>query len=164
MLAGLRAPYANQVAQTRKCSELLDRARQRLADARASHATAGAASPISAIDTPDTGTRPVGPGRATIVLVGLFGGLFAGFGVVLLTVNPVEGTPRHAAPAAPEQERQAPRGSQAIEAAVSAMPRVAKHANGHSNGNGRRRPIPVRGGLTMQEALKKLASSGRTTR
>jgi uncharacterized protein involved in exopolysaccharide biosynthesis len=89
-LAGLRTPYANLVAETKKRTELWERAQQRLADAHASQATAHAASLISRLDRPDPGTRPVGPSRAAIALVGLLGGLLTGFGVVLLTVSPSE--------------------------------------------------------------------------
>jgi polysaccharide biosynthesis transport protein len=89
-LAALRTPYANLVAETRKRTELWDKGQQRLADARASQATARAASLISRLDRPDPGTRPMGPSRAVIVLVGLVGGLATGFGVVLLTVSPSE--------------------------------------------------------------------------
>jgi uncharacterized protein involved in exopolysaccharide biosynthesis len=108
-LAALRAPYSNQIADTQKRSELLQRAQQRLADARAAHATATAASLVARIDDPDTGTRPIGPTRATIVLLGLAGGLFAGFGVVVLTVNPGQpagsGTRsrRHQRPTGPQE-------------------------------------------------------------
>jgi uncharacterized protein involved in exopolysaccharide biosynthesis len=85
-LAAIRAPYANQVAETRKRSELLERAVQRLADARASRATARAANLLTRLDAPDAGARPVGPGPVAIVLAGLAGGLAVGFGVVFLTV------------------------------------------------------------------------------
>jgi succinoglycan biosynthesis transport protein ExoP len=143
-LAAQRAPYANQVAETRKRSELLDRAQQRLADARASQASAGAASLISRIDGPDTGTRPISPSRAAIVLVGLVGGLLAGFGVVLLTVDPGrDGSHGPLARGVPEHRQD------------------ANTAPSNANGNGRRHsPAPHRD-LTVQEALKKLASGRR---
>ena len=86
-LAALRAPYANQVAETRKWTELMERAQQRLADARASQATSKAASLIARIDAPETGTRPVGPSRAVLLLLGLAGGLVIGFGVLVLSID-----------------------------------------------------------------------------
>lgn len=89
-VAALRTPYGNLAADVKKRTELCERAQQRLADARASQATANAASLISRIDSPDAGTRPVGPSRAVIVLAGLVGGLLTGFGLVLLTVDPRE--------------------------------------------------------------------------
>ncbi len=85
-LAVARAGYANETAEVKNRSTLLERAEQNLADARATQAGAKAASLISRIDTPDAGIRPIGPGRATIALGGLLGGLLAGFGVLFLAV------------------------------------------------------------------------------
>jgi polysaccharide biosynthesis transport protein len=87
-LAGIRAGYANLVAETRKRTEILERSEQRLADARASLASAKEARLISRIDDPDAGARPIGPGRATIALFGVAGGLLTGLGVLFLTVTP----------------------------------------------------------------------------
>lgn len=86
-LADVRAVYSNLVAETTHRSELLEQAQRNLSQARASKASADAVSLISRIGTPDTGSRPVGPGRATIALIGIFGGLLAGFGVLLLVVD-----------------------------------------------------------------------------
>jgi len=77
-VAALRAPYAGLIADVKKRTELSERAQQRLADARASQATANSASLISRIDSPDTGACPVGPSRMVIVLTGLVGGVLAG--------------------------------------------------------------------------------------
>ena len=85
-LAAVRATYANEVAEAKSRAALLERAEQNLAEARATRASAKAASLISRIDTPDAGIRPVGPSRAVIALCGVLGGLLAGFGVVFLTV------------------------------------------------------------------------------
>lgn len=134
-LAALRAPYANQVAETRKRSDLWERAQQRLADARAAQATAHAASLIARIDSPDTGSRPVGPGRATIVLVGLLGGLLTGLGVLVLSIEPL---PRHAGPVA------------SLATAAAARP---ARSNGKPNG----RPLPVDHDLTFTEAMERLS-------
>ena len=87
-LAGLHATYANQVAETKHRAVLVERAEQNLAEARAAHAGAKASSLISRIDAPDAGIDPVGPSRAMIVLIGLAGGLLAGFGVLFLSVQP----------------------------------------------------------------------------
>ncbi len=92
-LSALRAPYANLAAETRSRSALLERAEQRLAEARASEATAKAASLIARIDVPDAGIHPVGPGRATIALGGIAGGLLAGLGAVFLTLQPIPPVP-----------------------------------------------------------------------
>jgi polysaccharide biosynthesis transport protein len=85
-LAAVRAGYVNETTEVKNRSSLLERAEQNLADARAAQAGAKAASLISRIDTPDAGIRPIGPGRTTIVLGGLIGGLLAGFGVLFLVV------------------------------------------------------------------------------
>ena len=87
-LAGLRATYANLVSETRHRTGLVEGAEQNLAHARASQAGADTASLISRIDGPDAGSKPLGPGRATICLIGLAGGLLAGFGVLMLSVPP----------------------------------------------------------------------------
>jgi len=97
-LAALRAPYANQIAETGKWTELMERAQQRLADARASQATAKATSLIARIDAPETGPRPVGPGRAVLLLVGLAGGLVIGLGVLVLSIDAGESLRPAAAP------------------------------------------------------------------
>ncbi len=117
-LAALRAPYENQVAESRKRTELLERAVQRLADARASQATARAASLLTRIDTPDAGTNPMGPSRVAIALFGLAGGLAAGLGVVFLTVVPP-----------------------AIASSATGIPRVNGHAHGRPN------PTPLKTAL-----------------
>jgi len=85
-LAEVRAEYANQAASTKNRGVLLERAEGNLAEARAARASAKATSLISRIDSPDAGIRPVGPGRITIALCGVAGGLLAGFGLVFLTV------------------------------------------------------------------------------
>lgn len=85
-MATVRAEYSNLVAAVKHRTETLKSVEHDLAEARASHAAARAASLISLIDSPDTGTRPVGPSRATIVAAGLLGGTLFGFGIVLLAV------------------------------------------------------------------------------
>lgn len=85
-LADVRADYANQVAESKNRSILLERAEQNLAEAQAARASAKASSLISRIDAPDAGIRPVGPSRAVIALCGVVGGLLAGFGLVFLSV------------------------------------------------------------------------------
>jgi len=97
-LAAVRATYANEVAETKSRAALLERAEQNLSEARATRASAKAASLISRIDTPDAGIRPVGPSRAVIALCGVLGGLLAGFGVVFLTVPASVALPAAAAP------------------------------------------------------------------
>ena len=85
-LSGLRATYANLIAESRNRTTLLERAEQRLAEAQATHATATTASQIARVDVPDAGIRPIGLGRKAITLVGIFGGLAVGWAVLFLTI------------------------------------------------------------------------------
>jgi polysaccharide biosynthesis transport protein len=130
-LASMRASYANEAAEVKSRTQLLERAEQNLAEARAACASAKAASLISRIDTPDAGIRPVGPGRATIALCGVLGGLLAGFGVVFLTV------PAAAAPIAANGHAQ----------------KAILGGNGSAKS-----PLPANGHLSINRALHKLAS------
>lgn len=83
-LSGLRARYANLVADVKQRSEILERSKKDLADARATQAGAVSVSLLTRLDAPQTGNYPVGPGRTTIVLGGSFGGLLLGVGLVFL--------------------------------------------------------------------------------
>ena len=65
-----------------------------LSEARASQASARAASLITPIDVPDAGIKPVGPGRVVIALCGVFGGLLSGFGLVFLAIPTGTPTPQ----------------------------------------------------------------------
>jgi len=115
-LAALRAPYANQVAETRKRVDLLERAQERLAEARATQATARSSSLIARIDSPETGVRPVGPGRTMLLAIGLVGGLLVGLGVLVLFTDPAN--PAADAPAL----NRAPRAARVRKLARAAMP------------------------------------------
>jgi len=137
-LAGLRATYANRLAETAHRTELLKRAEENLAEARAAHASAKASSLIDRIDDAETGTHPVGPGRGIIALAGLLGGLLVGFGVLFLSVPSAQ--PASPAPSA---------NGHAIETPV--LDRPAAKPNGHAR--------PPVGNLTFKEALHKLAST-----
>jgi uncharacterized protein involved in exopolysaccharide biosynthesis len=89
-LASLRAEYSNLAATAKHRTEILKTAQQELADARASQAAARTASLINPVDQPNTGSRPMGPGRTVLCLAGMFGGLVTGIGVLFLTVSPSE--------------------------------------------------------------------------
>ncbi len=128
-LAALRAPYANQVAETRKRVDLLERAQERLAEARATQATARSSSLIARIDSPETGVRPVGPGRTVLLAVGVVGGLFVGFGVLVLFTDPVSTT------------AEAPALSQALHAARESKLGKAAPANRRRSGGAGREEI-----------------------
>ena len=86
-LASVRAEYANLVAEAKQRTDNLRAAERDLSDARAGQAAARAVSLINTVGTPVTGTGPVGPGRALIVLCGLAGGLLIGIAIVFLTAE-----------------------------------------------------------------------------
>ncbi len=73
-LANVRAEYGNLVAATKHRSDILKTAQQELSEAQAGQAAARTSSLITLIDQPDTGSRPTGPGRTTIVLAGFLAG------------------------------------------------------------------------------------------
>jgi uncharacterized protein involved in exopolysaccharide biosynthesis len=87
-LAAVRAEYANLVTATKHRGEALKAVEHELSEARASQAAARTASLLNLVDTPDAGTRPVGPGRTAVVLAGLAAGLLVGLAIVLLSVTP----------------------------------------------------------------------------
>jgi uncharacterized protein involved in exopolysaccharide biosynthesis len=139
-LAAIRAGYANLVAETRKRTELLERAEQKLAEARASLATVKDARLISRIDAPDAGVRPIGPSRATLAILGVAGGLLTGFGILFLTVTPgwptVVAAPRHnSAVGATPRRRAEDRRSESPE--TTDIARTLKDALSPSNPNRR---------------------------
>jgi uncharacterized protein involved in exopolysaccharide biosynthesis len=94
-LAAVRAKYSNLNDEILHRQQNMQAAVENLAEARASRAAASSSSLIALIDTPDTGSSPVGPGRLTLVLAGILGGLAVGVGVVLLTTSVA--SPRQAA-------------------------------------------------------------------
>jgi polysaccharide biosynthesis transport protein len=99
-LANVRAEYSNLVSTTKHRSEALKAVEHVLAEARASQAAAHATSLINLIDVPDAGTRPLGPGRTTIVLAGFAAGLMIGLAFVLMTIG---------ADSRPQVEHESPR-------------------------------------------------------
>lgn len=85
-LVGMRVEYASLTREVDHRRVLLEAAQRNLADVKASRAVAEKCSLIHRIGTPDTGPRPVGPGRTMIVLAGIVGGLIVGLGIVFITV------------------------------------------------------------------------------
>ncbi len=88
-LAAVRAEYANLVTASKARGETLKAVEQELAESRASQSAARTSSLINLVDTPDAGTRPVGPGRTAIVAAGFGGGALISLALILLTVVPV---------------------------------------------------------------------------
>ncbi|MGD9127906.1 MAG: hypothetical protein PVH19_11065 [Planctomycetia bacterium] len=85
-LATIRATYENLVQENEHRSELLQKADERLAQVRAHQENTLSINLIEPIGSPESGARPLGPSRSMILLVGVVGGLFVGFGLLLLVV------------------------------------------------------------------------------
>jgi succinoglycan biosynthesis transport protein ExoP len=101
-LASLRAEYSSLNAETQSRTRQLETAEKQLVDARAAQAGAAATSLVSRIDSPTAGSRPLGPGKTTIIGAGCVGGLLLGAGLLLLTVTPPT---RPAAPSSSSEPR-----------------------------------------------------------
>jgi uncharacterized protein involved in exopolysaccharide biosynthesis len=150
-LAELRAPYANKVSELAHRTQVLQQSEQRLSQARAEQGAAAQASLISRIDTPDAGTRPLGPGRAVICLAGIVGGLLVGMGVLFMTVTPP----------APVSKETVPQSAPAVTETISVPPTVEpvirarqpRHAAVAAAANGRQ--------ASLTSALWKLNGNGR---
>ncbi|MBS0210500.1 MAG: hypothetical protein JSS27_16270 [Planctomycetes bacterium] len=84
-LAGLRAEYTNLIAESEQRSKYLSEMERKLVEAKAVQASTVKTSLISRVDGPETGPKPVGPGRTTLLAASLAGGLAVGVGVLLLT-------------------------------------------------------------------------------
>lgn len=89
-IAAGRADYSRLVDKVEHQTRLIEQSRRDLSDARASQAGAATVSLIGRIDAATTGSKPVGPSRALILLAGLVGGFVAGAGVLFVTVPPHE--------------------------------------------------------------------------
>ena len=83
-LAGMRATYSNLVVSVEQRQQQVRDATAALADAEARQQAATASSLISRVDGPVTGSRPTGPGRTTILLGSMIGGLAIGLSLVYL--------------------------------------------------------------------------------
>jgi uncharacterized protein involved in exopolysaccharide biosynthesis len=85
-LAGIRPQYSTVLQEVHQRNEAMANARRKLAAAQAAHAGAQSAGLITFVESPIAGKDPLGPGRTTIVLFGILGGLAIGGGVLFLTV------------------------------------------------------------------------------
>lgn len=151
-LASVRAEYSNLVSATKNRAETLKAVEHDLAEARASQAAARSASLISLIGKPDTGNRPVGPGRTTIVAAGFGGGLLIACSILFLSIAPAPIKPAavHVEESAPLVELAAPRAKEparrAEEPEVRSLPFEAA-----AKGPG--------GKLTVKQALQRVAGN-----
>lgn len=88
-LAELRAGYSNLIYQVEQRAQALEEAQGNLAEVRAKQSANRISSIISRLDEAETGSRPLGPSRIAIISCGIAGGVFVGFGWLLLTTAPV---------------------------------------------------------------------------
>ncbi|HVA51084.1 MAG TPA: hypothetical protein VNH11_32385 [Pirellulales bacterium] len=88
-LGSLRAAYSNLIVDVEQRNALLATAQRELSEARSSQAGAHSSSLIYTIDEPDTGSKPVGPGRLTIAATGVVAALLVGAAVLFLAIPPV---------------------------------------------------------------------------
>jgi hypothetical protein len=156
-LATVRAEYANLVSATKNRAENLKTVEHQLSEARASQAAAHTASLISLIDTPDTGTRPIGPGKVVIVLGGFAAGWAIALAIVFLMVEqqafshePVA-APVAAAPPVASARPAAPR------ATASQAPTRILRAPAAAQKPDRHRQPQRQSGLTLKQALERVA-------
>jgi polysaccharide biosynthesis transport protein len=85
-LAGIRPQYSTVLHEVNQRNEAVANARRKLATAQAAEAGAQTASLITFVDSPIAGKDPIGPGRTSIILIGILGGLAVGGAVLFLTV------------------------------------------------------------------------------
>ncbi len=84
-LASLRAPYGSLVSDVKQRETIVENAKRDLADAHARQSAAHASSLLTRFQSPETGDRPIGPGKTMIVGGGILAGLLTGIGLVVLT-------------------------------------------------------------------------------
>ncbi len=87
-LAELRASYANRTAAVENSRKVLDQTQKQLGEVSATLVLAHSARLVTPIDRPETGPYPGGPSRASVVLLGTFGGFSLGMGWLFLSVVP----------------------------------------------------------------------------
>lgn len=83
-LASQRAAYANVASEVTQRQEQQRQASVALAEARGRLEAARASSLIARLDSPITGSKPVGPGRLVLLAGSSMGGLFMGLSIVYL--------------------------------------------------------------------------------
>lgn len=83
-LASQRAPYVNLTSEVNQRREQVRQASVSLAEARGRQEASKTSSLITQVDAPVTGTKPQGPGRATLLLGSASAGLALGLSLVYL--------------------------------------------------------------------------------
>ena len=80
----LRAEYKNRLDEVERRNQVLQSAEKNFSEAKADQAAAQTASLMTRWGEPITGSSPIGVGRTSLVMVGLFGGIVLGVGIVVL--------------------------------------------------------------------------------
>ena len=153
-LAAVRAQYSNLVAAARHRSDILKTIQQELSEAEAGRAAARTTSLLTLIDQPDTGSRPAGPGRTSLVLAGMFGGLLVGAGLVMLSVQSI-GLAQRTTPARTTNERSLnERQAQELDKINASLA-----ANAWTEGP-TAADVQTAAGSSLKQAMQELASGG----
>ncbi len=107
-LAQHRAEYTNRLAAVENSRAVLTQTRKQLSEIRAVQVAAQNTRLVTPLDRPEVGDYPVGIGRASVVLVGTFGGFAFGLGFLFFTVAPTPIAPEYttAKPTSPKQAEQ----------------------------------------------------------
>ncbi len=105
-LAADRTEYSNRLAAVDNSRTVLDGARQKFSAAIAAKASAQAASLVTRIDSPETGSNPVGVRRAAVVAIAVVGGAVMGIGWIVL-MAPAPSQLRRGTPTVPPAAAQA---------------------------------------------------------
>ncbi|MEM9352499.1 MAG: Wzz/FepE/Etk N-terminal domain-containing protein [Planctomycetota bacterium] len=172
-LAADRAEYSNRLASVDNSRTVLDNARQKLSAAIAAKAAAQTASLVTRIDSPETGSNPIGIRRAAVVGVAVVGGALLGIGwIVLMAPAPARPKPgvhqgasasKHADDAEDwwkQRETEEPLRSTHLETVGARPQSVEEHASStgaeaQPAGNGSEsglRPSVVFPGMTLRQA------------
>jgi len=86
-LASLRAEYSALNSEMQYRIRQAEQSERALVDARASQAGGVASNLLTRLNKADAGTKPVGPGKTTLLAAGIGGGLMFGIGCLLLTTR-----------------------------------------------------------------------------
>ncbi|MCE9607381.1 MAG: hypothetical protein K8U03_21050 [Planctomycetia bacterium] len=91
-LASSRAEYSSLNSQMQYRTRQAEQSERQLVDARAAQAGGAASNLLTRLDKADAGTKPIGPGKTTLLGIGIGGGLMFGIGCLLLTTRLPDGS------------------------------------------------------------------------
>jgi hypothetical protein len=135
-LAGQRAEYANLVNEVRHRTKLLEQAQADLANAQASQAGARSGGWLSRLDTPDPGSKPVGPSVPLVAAAGAVAGLALGVGLLVLLTPPLGDATRPAKPRLAVNGLGRPAATSVIYRRISVTTERGQDSSGNGHGRG----------------------------